>query len=257
MISKREQLPGDRKPWSLTAILKGIRRKLLDISLSAIFFGCVFLSVKASSDRFPSWMEETWLKDALVQFHTGNQIVFDLAMGIIVSLFIYVLVVRIPEIRKRARLRNNLRRCYSLLKAESITNFLFVLEGSADLDLVDRLKDREAFKNYFKVRIGEGQDRWDAVLNGIEEVHVRAIVSELAHFRRELEFTLASVDVDDSQAFALLRNLTRVLHSSAGWTTGYDEIKPLANFMWSLHTGWNWITGYTGRDAVADLIDAI
>lgn len=257
MFSRREQHPGDRKPCSLVAILKGIRRKPLDISLSTIFFGCVFLSVKTSSDEFPSWAAGTWLENALVQFPTGIQITFDLAIGVIVSLVIYILVVRMPEIRKRARLRRNLRRCYSLLKEECITNLLFGLEGSADLELVDELKDRETFKRYFKERVSSGQDRWDAVLNGLEEVHVRAIVSELAHFRRELEFTLASVDVDDSQAFALLRNLTRILHASASWTIGYDEIKPLANFMWSLHTGWNWVEGYTGRDAIADLIEAI
>lgn len=238
-------------------MLKILRRKFLDISLWAIFLVCVFLSLKSSSDYFPLWAEGTWFEDAVIQFGTGNQIIFNLAIGVIVSLFIYILVVRLPDIRKRARLRNNLRRSYSLLKEECIINFLWACGESADLELVDKLKDQESFKGYFKARVTQGQDRWDAVLNGIDEARVRAIVSELAHFRRELEFTLASVEVDDSQVFALLRNLTQVLHSSERWSAGYDEIRPLSQFMWSLHTGWDWVRGYTGRDAVTDLIDAI
>jgi len=234
-----------------------VRRKALDLSLWALFVVCAFLTFKASADYFPSWAEGTWIENVLIQFETGNQIIFDVSVGAIVSLLIYLLVVRIPEFRKRSRLRDNLRRRYSLLKEECIMNFLWACGEPAGLDLVDQLKDRETFKSYFKVRVSDSQERWHAVLNGLDEARVRAIVAELAHFRRELEFTLASVDVDDAQAFALLRNLTRILHSSERWTAGYDEVKPLSQFMWSLHTGWDWVQGYTGRDAVADLIEAI
>ncbi|GGX95808.1 hypothetical protein GCM10007160_24290 [Litchfieldella qijiaojingensis] len=136
-------------------------------------------------------------------------------------------------------------------------NFLFACEGSADLDLVERLKDREAFKSYFIEPVSSDQYRWHAVLNGMDELKVKAIVQELSIFRRELEYTLTSLDVDDPEVFAFLRRLTRVLQRSQSWTAGYDEIKPLSHFMWSIHTGWDQIHGYTGRDVIAEMIEAI
>jgi hypothetical protein len=213
--------------------------------------------LKASSDPAPPWAQEMPIQGLLAPFSTGNQIAFDVSVGVIVSLFVYVLVVRIPERRKRSRLKASLKRQYSNLKEDCIMNCLFACEGTASLDLVERLKDREAFKNYFKERVSSDQDRWHAVLNGMDELKVKSIVQELSIFRQELEYTLTAIDVDDPEVFAFLRRLTHVLHRSQSWTAGYDEIKPLSQFMWSMHTGWDQIHGYMDKDFIADMIEAI
>lgn len=109
--------------------------------------------LKASTDPSPTWAKDSWLQLVLSPFPTGNQIAFDVSVGVLVSLFVYVLVVRIPEWKKRQRLKANLRRQYTNLKEECITNFLFACNGSASLDLVDKLKDQEAFKRYFKEKV--------------------------------------------------------------------------------------------------------
>lgn len=238
-------------------LLRVIRRNALDITLWVLFAVSVFVMLKASSDPSPIWAKGSLLQAALSQFSTGNQIAFDTAVGLIVGLFVYVLVVRIPERQKRIRLKSNLRRQYTSLKEECITNFLFACNGSASSDLVDQLQDREEFKAYFNQLVSRDQNRWHAVLNGMDDMKVRAIVHELSVFRRELEYTLTSLNVEDPQVFTFLRGLTRVLHRSQGWSAGYDEIKPLSQFMWSMHTGWDFAHGYMDRDHIAEMIEAI
>lgn len=239
------------------ALLHVLRRNALDLTLWVLCLVCIVMMLKASIDPSPAWAKDSWIQVALSPFPTGNQIALDVSVGVLVSLFVYVLVARIPERNKRFRLKTNLRRQYSNLKEECIINFLFACNGSASLDLVEQLKDREAFKLYFKEKVTPDQERWDAVLNGMDDQKVAAIVQELSIFRREVEFTLTAIDVDDPQVFAFLRQLARALHRSGDWSSGYDEIKAMSQFMWSMHTGWDWVRGYTGKDAIADMIDAI
>ena len=234
-----------------------VRRKAFDIGLWCLLAICTVLMLKASTDPAPASARGTALQGLLAPFATGNQIIFDISVGVIVSLFVYVLVVRVPERKKRLRLKAALKRQYSNLKEDCIMNFLFACEGSANLDLVERLKDREAFKSYFNEQVAVGQNRWHAVLNGMDEIKVKSIVQELSIFRQELEYTLTATDVTDPEVFAFLRRLTHVLQRSQGWTAGYDEIKPLSQFMWSMHAGWDPINGYMEKDFIAEMIEAI
>lgn len=239
------------------ALTRHIRRKAFDLGLWGLLVICVVLMLKASSDPAPAWAKGTPIQVFLAPFSTGNQIAFDISVGVIVSLFVYVLVVRVPERSKRLRLKAGLKRQYSNLKEDCIMNFLFACEGSASLDLVERLKDREAFKSYFNERVSADQNRWHAVLNGMDQLKVKSIVQELSIFRQELEYTLTAIDVSDPEVFAFLRRLTHVLQRSQGWTAGYDEIKPLSQFMWSMHAGWDPIHGYVEKDFIAEMIEAI
>lgn len=239
------------------ALLNMLRRNALDATLWALCMICIVVMLKASTDPAPAWAKDSWIQLALSPFPTGNQVAFDVSVGVLVGLFVYVLVVRIPERKKRHRLKDNLRRQYANLKEECIFNLLFACNGSASLDLVDRLKDRETFKRYFKEKVTPDQERWDAVLNGMSNQMVASIVQELSIFRREVEFTLATIDVDDPEVFSFLRRLTRALHRTGDWSSDYDEIKPMAQFMWSMHTGWDGALGYTGKDSIAEMIDAL
>ena len=84
-------------PKKLERLREWVRRKRLDLGLWTLFLVSTVLMVKSSSDRLPASLRGTVVEPALSQFSTGNQIVFDIAVGVIVSLFIYVLVVRLPE----------------------------------------------------------------------------------------------------------------------------------------------------------------
>lgn len=248
----------DTTRWSqMRRVLAPLRAKLLDLTLWALFGASTVLMLKSSTDPRPEANKGNWLEPLLSPFPTGNQVVFDVTVGVIVSLFVYVLVVRIPERAKRKRLRASLRRQYETLKENCIHNFLWACDHPAHSDLVERLKDRENFKSFFKAPVSSSQDRWHAVLNGLDDYKVESLLLELEDFRREVEYTLNAVDVNDAEAFAFLKRLTQVLHRSRRWSDKNDQLKQLSQFMWSIHTGWSWVAGYTDRDAVAEKIEAV
>lgn len=234
-----------------------LRRNALDLALLLLLAISTLLMLKSSTDPRPDCFEGTWLEEFFRPFSTGNQIIFDMTVGVIVSLFIYVLVVRLPEQQKRRRLRTNLRRQYDALKEATILQFLWACNVPASSELIESLKNRHDFKAFFKERISDSQDRWHAVLNGLDETKIADIVHELRHFRREVEYVLSAVDVTDPQVFGFMKGLTRILSGGERWSEDYDHVKALGGFMWSVHTGWDWVHGYTDKDSIADMIDRI
>lgn len=241
----------------MTRLREWVRRNGLALSLWTLFVVSTFLMVKSSSDHLPGPLRGTAAEPLLSQFPTGNQIIFDITVGIIVSLFIYVLVVRVPESSKRRRVRRNLRLQYDSFKEECIKVFLWALQGTCDPEHIERLKDRNEFRRFFKERVSPDQERWHAVLNGLDEYKIRSLVVELEILMAEVHFTLSTIDVDNPEAFAFLKRLAQVLYRSKTWSPEYDDVKQLFQFMWSVHTGWSIIEGYTERDVIAEMIEAI
>ncbi len=212
---------------------------------------------KSSGDPRPEIIKGTALETALQPFPTGNQITFDVTVGVIVSLFVYVLVVRLPAWQKKKRLKAHLLRRYDDLKGRCLLHFLWACNAPAEASLIDRLKRQAEFKTFFKEPVARDQDRWDAVLNGLTDDYVQALVRELDMFRGELDYTLTAVEVADDRVFTFLRDLTEILQRSRHWADRDDQLKPLSQFMWSMLAGWSFVSGYTGRDHVDEMIRAI
>jgi hypothetical protein len=234
-----------------------IRRNVLDLVLWVLFAASGILMLKSSPDPRPDFIKGTPLENLLKPFPTGNQITFDLTVGIIVGLFVYVLVVRVPAWQKKERLKAHLLRRYDDLKEQCLMHFLWACNEPAESTLIDRLKNQDQFREFFKEPVSPDQDRWYAVLNGLNDDYVRSIVHELDLFRGELDYTLTAVEVADEKVFSFLRNLTEVLQRSRHWSDRKDQLKPLSQFMWSIFAGWSIVSGYTGRDAVHDMISVI
>lgn len=234
-----------------------LRRNALDLSLWLLCLAAAFLMFKSSSDRRPEFIQGTWLETLLAPFSTGNQIVFDVSVGMVVSLFVYVLVVRLPAWQKKKRLKAHLLRRYDDLKRQCITHFLWACGEPAESDLIDELKDLDTFREFFKTPVSVDQDRWHAVLNGMTDEYVKSIVRELDMFRNELDYALTAIEVADEKVFSFMRNFNEVLQRSRYWSDSEDQLKPLSQFMWSAFAGWSFVTGYTGKDAIAEMIDAI
>jgi hypothetical protein len=238
-------------------MLTFIRRNTLDLLLWLLFMGSLFLMFKSSTDPHPDIIKGTALEEIFRPFTTGNQITFDITVGVIVSLFVYVLVVRLPAWQKKNRLKAHLLRRYNDLKEQCLMHFLWACKEPAESALIDRLKSQEEFKTFFKERVSQDQDRWHAVLNGLTDDYVQSLVRELDLFRRELDYTLTTVEVADEKVFSFLRNLTQVLQRSRHWSDREDQLKPLSQFMWSMFAGWSFVSWYTGRDHVNEMIRAI
>jgi len=85
-------------------MLAFLRRNTLDLALWLLCAVSLFLMLKSSTDPRPDFIKNTTFDAVFKPFATGNQITFDVTVGIIVSLFVYVLVVRLPAWQKKKRL---------------------------------------------------------------------------------------------------------------------------------------------------------
>ncbi|MGA8593678.1 MAG: hypothetical protein WB676_02950 [Bryobacteraceae bacterium] len=178
-------------------------------------------------------------------------------MGIMVSLFIYLLVVWLPERDKRKRVRRNLQRQYDLFKEGCIGVFLNAMRQGYDPAVIDGLKDRERFMQFFKEPFSPGQTRWHAVANGLHSENIKSLIVESEILITEVRFTLIAVDVENQEVFAFLKDLANILYRARNCSPEYDGVKSLLSLMWSEFSGWSFIEGYTKRDVIADKIEAM
>lgn len=211
----------------------------------------------ASTDPVPEALRNTGIHRFFKQFNTGNQIVFDLSVGLLGAIFMYYLVVRVPENSKRRRVRDSLKANYESCKEACTATYLSCFMPSYPADLPRELADMIRFRDFFKGSFNSEQTKWDAVANGLTEDRIRELQVELELLMQEIHFTLTSIDLQDPNAFRFLKQLSRVLHRSKTWSADYESVKSLLGFLWSLHTGWSWIDGYQPTDPVADMIAAI
>lgn len=239
----------------LKRLAEMLRYRALGIGLWVLFLMSVLLMLKSGSDPLPpSLMGGGWV---LSPFLHGNAIIFNLSVGVIVSLLIYVLVVWIPDQSKRERVRRSLALQYDSFKEECLSIFFSALHEPYDLELLHRLKDQTFFREYFKEKVSSDQERWHAVLNGLDDNLVKRLVVELEILMTEVHYALTVIDIVDRDVFSFLKRLSRILYRYRNWSADYDDVKQLSGFMWSVHTGWSVIDGYTNKDIIAEMIEAI
>jgi hypothetical protein len=228
-----------------------------DVLLCLLFLASFVLTLKSSSDKVPGCLRGTRAEPMLSQFSTGNQNIHDIAVGVIVSLFIYLLVVWLPERDKRKRVRRNLRLQYDSFKEGCIAVFLSAMSGGYDPAMIDGLKTPEQFMQFFKEPFCDGQTRWDAVANGLHAENIKSLIVEFEILIAEVRFTLIAVDVENQEVFASLKYLANILYRARNCAPEYDGVKSLLSLMWSVFAGWSFIGGYTKKDVIADKIEAM
>lgn len=244
------------RAWGKTVITE-LKSHSLAIVLWVTFALSACLMFKASNEPTLEALKGTWVESLLEPFSEGNQIIFDLAVGVISSLAMYVLIVWIPEETKRRRVRNNIQQHYSLFKEQCIYNLLFATEKSVDPDFVDQLADVNEFRSYFKQVGPSGSERWYDVMNNLQPHHINAIALEMGILAEEIKFTLATIDVHDEEVFGFLKRLNRTLVNLRQTAPHDEEIQYLTNFLWELFAAWSFVTGYQDRDFVADRLSRI
>ena len=225
--------------------------------LWVIFLVGFWLTLKSSSDNLPGWFRGTLLEPLFLQFSTGNQNTHDIAVGVMVSLFIYFLVVWLPDRDKRKRVRQNLQLQYDSFKERCIAIFLSAMGPSFDPAVIDSLKDREAFMRFFKEGLSPGQTRWDAVANGLKTENINSLIIEFEIFVSEVRFILIAVDVQNEDVFAFLKQLAIVLYRARDCSPDYDGVESLLRLMWHVFAGWSFVEGYIKKDQIAGMIDAL
>jgi hypothetical protein len=235
------------------------RRRWLGICLVLISVVSVVIMLKTSTDPALDGFHGTWIGKALQPFPTGNQIGFDLSVGLLVSVFFYLLVVAVPAQRKRRQIKRHLLREYSDLKRDCLYRILWACVGSVGEEQVTELLDRDKFKEFFRVRVDDNMDRWHVVQNELQSdpMKLAELVEPLNIFRGELAFALSVIDIDDPESLSFARRLDQVLSQGSEWEADYDDVKLASVFFWSLYTGWDRLHGYSGRDHIREFIEAL
>ncbi|PHR56769.1 MAG: hypothetical protein COA47_12635 [Robiginitomaculum sp.] len=184
--------------------------------------------------------------------------------GVLVSFFIYFLVVYLPEKRKRQIIKENFRKFYQEIKLELLYNIVFASQKggrndiSAETKTMDQLMTVGGFRTVFEGG-REGDEGWYAFRNYIahNECEFQEIVFSLIMLAKQIDFILHNYLITDSSTFNYFKRLEILLQNIAHAGSGYDQEKQLSGFLYGTFSGWEPIAGYRGYDPIEKIIQSI
>lgn len=217
----------------------------------------VFEMFAGSNEPVIGILQGTFLEPLLHALHNGNSIVFNLSVGYLVGMFIWLLVVYLPEQSRRGILRDNLSRRYRDFRENTIQILLWSAIGSHESELREALCDYLKFRQFF----GENEYRlWYAALNGLQgnEHRIDDLLLELELFANEVLYVLNNVSIQDTKVHSFFKRLSvHIYRLKNDRVYSYDQVKYLGNFLWGIHARWNAIDGQTEEDVIQDMIDTL
>lgn len=214
------------------------KRHLVFITLAA--FVCVYIAITT------------------VVNNDYKAIAYDLSVGFIVSAIFYWLVVYLPENNRKKIIHDGLKEQYDNFRKSCISNFL-ILSNSQSYQNIDTLLNQEEFKRYFKNRNENGEIRWDAVANSLEEneFYLREIIYELRMLNEEIRFVRSTLNIKDAKVYGFISGLSREIVRMESTTQNYDEIKSFCSFLWQLFTGWSLVHGYSKVNLLQENLEKV
>jgi hypothetical protein len=234
-------------------------KRAIDIGLGAIFVVSAATLLLAHEDQFAreAVCAHTGICPSTPHAQAWNKIFYDLAVGALITVLFYYLVVRLPDHQRRQRLKRGLERHYKAFREDCIEIMLLVADGTYMAGFPETLMEPEKFKLYFKEKVRPDRDRWDEFQNKLDEHFLRDLLTRMEIFRDELIFVLNNTDIPKDEPFEFLKRLSVILYSMKHVTLSYDETKPLASFLWDVFAGWDWFKGYRTGDIVQKRIGEI
>ncbi|MDR7307785.1 hypothetical protein [Rhodoferax saidenbachensis] len=198
----------------------------------------------------------TAVEPMLHSLHYENAIIFNLCVGFLGGVIVWLLNVLVPERQTRAILRDNLRKQYQYFR-EDVISLLLGAGGSYSAGLPAQLSRPNAFRDYYR---GENQQRWYDVLNYLQANPERLsdIVAHMQTLSNEVEYLLHKISIDDEEVHAFLKRLSLHTHRLQHLSVySYDEVKYLGGFIFEMLAAWSVISGYLEADPVACMIEKI
>jgi hypothetical protein len=188
----------------------------------------------------------------------------NMLTGGLVSFLFYNLVVYLPEARKKLIIKSNLQKMYKSIKIDLLWAIVQAsIKGGrrdlcASLELVESLASPSVFKKTF----ADGREANEGFYAFQNQMHdetpeFQQIVRSLTMLSKQIEFALHNYSIEDQAVFDFFKRLELLLMSLQANRPGYDESKPLSNFIWEIFAGWDWIKGYIGHDPIQRMIDRL
>lgn len=213
--------------------------------------------LSGSDEPIVSFLRDTSVEKLALKLHTGNTIIFNLCVGFLTGVFLWFLVSWIPEQRKRAILKSNLKRHYHNFKEDVIQILLRASDGSHDSDLPKQLSDYQKFQEFFRAN---QRKNWFAALNGLQENpdYLNDLLVELELLANEVSYALNNLNIADEEVHAYFKRLSQHIYrlkSSTVFTD--DQVKYLGSFLWEILAQWSLIHGQRKSDIVQDIIERL
>lgn len=227
-------------------------------ALGLIGVVALFLTISASGEPVVPWLRGTSLEPILLRLGWTNTIVFNLAIGYLVSLMFWILVVHLPERKRRAVLRTSLNRTYQSFKEETVQTLLWASKAPHDTTLVAELASNHVeFKRFFSEN---NNSRWYAALNGLQsdDERLSEIALALELLSAETSYALGSLPIQDERVHTFLKLLTENIRRLKRYDDDrYDRVKYVGNFIWSILARWSFVDGQRQDDALQSVIDRL
>ena len=219
----------------------------------------IFFAIKTSNEPVFELFKATPFETLFKQFNTGNSFIFNLSIGFLVSVIIYLLIVWIPDRRRKSLIKHNIEEQYRDFKENTIYILLEACSEGANSDLVSKLCDQNYFRDYFRESISDSQTGWHAVFNGIarEEYFLKELSVELGILSNEVTFVRNNVNIDDQDVFSFFRRLSHSVYKLKNTSLEDNDLKILTKFLWEIFAGWSMIDGPRDEDIVKVMIAKI
>lgn len=186
-----------------------------------------------------------------------SPLLFSLCVGYLVSFIFWLMVVVLPENKRRRILRENLSRQYQHFRHD-VVGILLNASGRLDrLDEAERLTDYKAFKEFFGANNNE---MWVAALSELQlnDEYVNELLVQIQILSDEMSYVLNNISINDRAVFEFFKNLSvHVYKLKNSPTYTEDHVKHLSNFVWEILAQWSFITGQRQDDIVQKMISQI
>jgi len=229
----------------------------LDVFLAGLAVTCLWLMLSASSDPVLPWLRGAMVASAFEQFTTGNQIAFDLSVGILSAIGMFYLLVRLPEYERKSRIKRHLQFSYLSFKRSIIQIFVGAIQGVYNTETVDKLMEQRHFRDFFNEPYAPGQNKWHGVANKMDEFMLRQLVIEAEVLLSQFQHAISVVDIRDPEVFSFMTRISEALYRAKNWSSDYDGTKEVLGFFWSILSGWSFLDGYTEREYISEMISKL
>jgi hypothetical protein len=224
-----------------------------------LLLGCIamVLAFVCSGEPVISALQNTEFEKYLNHFGWKNSIIFDLAIGYLVSLMFWFLVVHLPEKQKKQILKQNLSLRYKWFKVAALQIFSSAGDLNISSEDLNRLNDYEQFNEFYRAADGA---EWNKVLIGLEVKSdcLNELMVEMDLFSNEIDYALAHLIVTDKKDLYVFRQFKvfafRFKHSDF---YSIDQPKRLARFLRSVFGYWDSVSGQRNYDSIQDAIDRL
>ena len=211
-------------------------------------------------------------------FKLKSPVILSLLSGYLVSLIFYVVVVYVPEKRRRYLIKKNLKESFYIFKERVIQQFLLALYGYFNSTIIKdhNLLNIHSFNKFFDYKVNkncpksedeilsngsflsEYDSRCYALLNKIKSEHFKEIKKEIEIFNEIFISSTQNFNIKNSYIISVITNLRREFYrlqylKPENDDYYYDE-KSFMDSLLGMFSGWDLIEGQKEYDPIIFLI---